>query len=194
MCEYLYSMFISKLSSNICYSDRRMDKLNCGSLLLFCTFLPYKRGSRKLSHNVNCVYLTYYRDLWLSHLNKLLDITKFKSYYPLAERPACRKGSCPMDPVGLCQRFCLPFWVLHNMTNFYETCCERFVITFRHFNVHTVHYQTHQKRPKICIDCTTPLFYVLAPTCFGSSLPSSGSLLDPPDLLEIQIGWVGAST
>jgi hypothetical protein len=25
---------------------------------------------------------------------------------------------------------------------------------------------------------------VLAPTCFGSSLPSSGSLLDPPELLE----------
>jgi hypothetical protein len=27
-------------------------------------------------------------------------------------------------------------------------------------------------------------FYVLAPTCFGSSLPSSGSLLDPSELLE----------
>jgi hypothetical protein len=27
-------------------------------------------------------------------------------------------------------------------------------------------------------------FYVLAPTCFGSSLPSSGSLSDPPELLE----------
>jgi hypothetical protein len=31
-------------------------------------------------------------------------------------------------------------------------------------------------------------FYALAPfkffTCFGSSLPSSGSLLDPPELLE----------
>jgi hypothetical protein len=25
-------------------------------------------------------------------------------------------------------------------------------------------------------------FYVLAPTCFGSNLPSSGSLLDPPEL------------
>jgi hypothetical protein len=40
------------------------------------------------------------------------------------------------------------------------------------------------------IDCTTRLFYVLAPTCFGSSLPSSGSLLDTPELLEIQTGWV----
>jgi hypothetical protein len=35
--------------------------------------------------------------------------------------------------------------------------------------------------------CTTPLFYVLAPTCFGSSLPSPGSFLDPSELLEVQI-------
>jgi hypothetical protein len=38
--------------------------------------------------------------------------------------------------------------------------------------------------------CTTPLFYILAPTYFGSSLPSSGSFLDPSELLEIQIEWV----
>jgi hypothetical protein len=37
---------------------------------------------------------------------------------------------------------------------------------------------------------TTPLFYILAPTCFGSSLPSSGSFLDQSELLEIQIEWV----
>jgi hypothetical protein len=30
----------------------------------------------------------------------------------------------------------------------------------------------------------------LAPTCFSSSLPSSGRFLDPPELLEIQIEWV----
>jgi hypothetical protein len=36
---------------------------------------------------------------------------------------------------------------------------------------------------------TTPLFYVLAPTCFGSSLPSSGNYLDPSELPEIQIEW-----
>jgi hypothetical protein len=35
--------------------------------------------------------------------------------------------------------------------------------------------------------CTTSLFYILAPTCFGSSLPSSGSFLDTSELLEIQI-------
>jgi hypothetical protein len=38
--------------------------------------------------------------------------------------------------------------------------------------------------------CTTPLFYILAHTCFSSSLPSSGSFLDPSELLEIQIEWV----
>jgi hypothetical protein len=38
--------------------------------------------------------------------------------------------------------------------------------------------------------CSTPLFYILAPTCFDSSLPSSGSFLDPSELLEIQIEWV----
>jgi hypothetical protein len=38
--------------------------------------------------------------------------------------------------------------------------------------------------------CTTPLFYILAPTFFGSSLPSSGSFLDPNELHELQIEWV----
>jgi hypothetical protein len=38
--------------------------------------------------------------------------------------------------------------------------------------------------------CTTSLFYILAPTCFGSSLPYSGSFLDPSELPEIQIKWV----
>jgi hypothetical protein len=37
---------------------------------------------------------------------------------------------------------------------------------------------------------TTPLFYIPAPTCFGSSLPPAGSFLDPSELLEIQIDWV----
>jgi hypothetical protein len=41
-----------------------------------------------------------------------------------------------------------------------------------------------------CTDCTTPVFHILAPTCFGSSLPSLGSLLDPSELLQIQIEWV----
>jgi hypothetical protein len=35
--------------------------------------------------------------------------------------------------------------------------------------------------------CNIPLLYILAPTCFGSSLPSSGSFFNPSELLEIQI-------
>jgi hypothetical protein len=38
--------------------------------------------------------------------------------------------------------------------------------------------------------CANPLFCILVPTCFGSTLPSSGSFLDPSELLEIQIEWV----
>jgi hypothetical protein len=38
--------------------------------------------------------------------------------------------------------------------------------------------------------CTTPLFSMLAPTCFSSSLPSLRSFLDYSELLEIHIEWV----
>jgi hypothetical protein len=38
--------------------------------------------------------------------------------------------------------------------------------------------------------CTNSLFYILAPTCFSSSLPSSGSFLYPSELLQIQIEYV----
>jgi hypothetical protein len=37
------------------------------------------------------------------------------------------------------------------------------------------------------LNCIIPLFNILAPTCFGISLPSSGSFLDPSELHEIQI-------
>jgi hypothetical protein len=33
----------------------------------------------------------------------------------------------------------------------------------------------------------TPLFNIEAPTCVGTSLPSSGSFLDPSELFEMQI-------
>jgi hypothetical protein len=46
-----------------------------------------------------------------------------------------------------------------------------------------------RKKPTLCTDCTTALFYLLAPKYFGSSLPSSGSFLDPPELLELQFEW-----
>jgi hypothetical protein len=48
-----------------------------------------------------------------------------------------------------------------------------------------------RKNQQYALICTTPLFfYVLGPTCFGSDLPSSGSVVDPFELLEIQIEWV----
>jgi hypothetical protein len=46
------------------------------------------------------------------------------------------------------------------------------------------------KNQQYALICTSPLFYVLAPTCFGRSLPSSGSILDSSELLEIQIEWI----
>jgi hypothetical protein len=46
-----------------------------------------------------------------------------------------------------------------------------------------------RKTQQYALIFTTPLFYVLAPTCFGSNLPSSGSVLDPSELLEIQSEW-----
>jgi hypothetical protein len=36
------------------------------------------------------------------------------------------------------------------------------------------------------LDYITSLFNTQAPTCFGGSLPSSGSFLDPCELLEMQ--------
>jgi hypothetical protein len=47
------------------------------------------------------------------------------------------------------------------------------------------------------LNCITPLLNILAPTCFGSSLPSSGSFLDPSKLLDddrLLPKHVGAST
>jgi hypothetical protein len=38
--------------------------------------------------------------------------------------------------------------------------------------------------------CTTALFYMLAPTCFGSSLPSSGSSWIHLSYVKIQIDTV----
>jgi hypothetical protein len=38
--------------------------------------------------------------------------------------------------------------------------------------------------------CTTALFYILAPTCFGSSFPSSGSFWIRLSYMKIQIDSV----
>jgi hypothetical protein len=49
----------------------------------------------------------------------------------------------------------------------------------------------HSRNNQYCaLICTTPLFCILAPTCFGSSLPSSWSFLDPSELLKIKIEQV----
>jgi hypothetical protein len=54
------------------------------------------------------------------------------------------------------------------------------------FNVHTVHIRRIRRKNQqyALIVPSFIYFYVLAPKYFGSSLPSSGSLLDPPELLE----------
>jgi hypothetical protein len=57
-------------------------------------------------------------------------------------------------------------------------------------NVRTVHIRRSRNNQHYALICTTPLFYILAPTYFGGCLPSSGSFLDPSELLEIQIKWV----
>jgi hypothetical protein len=44
-----------------------------------------------------------------------------------------------------------------------------------------------KKQQTHVLNYTTPLFCVLAPTCFGCKVPSSGSLLDPSELHEIQV-------
>jgi hypothetical protein len=49
---------------------------------------------------------------------------------------------------------------------------------------------TIRKSQQYSLICTIPLFYVLDPTCFAGSLPSSGSILGPFELLEIQIELV----
>jgi hypothetical protein len=86
--------------------------------------------------------------------------------------------------------FSIKISVTENSIHTFLTLLCVFELSYTQFNAHTVHYQTYWKKLTICTDFNTHLFYVLAPTCFGSSLPSSGSLLDPPELLEIQIGWV----
>jgi hypothetical protein len=51
-------------------------------------------------------------------------------------------------------------------------------------------YRPQNSNQHFALICNTPLFYILVSTCFGSSLPSSGSFLEPSELLKIQIEWV----
>jgi hypothetical protein len=47
--------------------------------------------------------------------------------------------------------------------------------------------QRSRNDQQYALTCTTPLLYVLAPTCFCSSL---GSILDPSELVVLQDQWV----
>jgi hypothetical protein len=55
-----------------------------------------------------------------------------------------------------------------------------------------ISFRSIRRNQQHALICTTRLLYVhvLAPTCFGSGPSSSGSFLDPSELLQIQIGWV----
>jgi hypothetical protein len=57
----------------------------------------------------------------------------------------------------------------------------------RHEKIDTVSDVTHptcsRNNQHYALICTTPLFYILAATCFSSSLPSSRSFLDPSELV-----------
>jgi hypothetical protein len=72
----------------------------------------------------------------------------------------------------------------------FATYFTKYELVYWLFHVRTVHIRRSRNNQQYALICTTPLFYILAPTCFGSSLPSSVSFLDPSELLEIQIGWV----
>jgi hypothetical protein len=52
--------------------------------------------------------------------------------------------------------------------------------------MNTVSRNSNRNNQHYALICITPLFYILAPICFGSSLPSSGSFLDPSELLDIR--------
>jgi hypothetical protein len=55
--------------------------------------------------------------------------------------------------------------------------------------MHVEHFEFSRNNQHNALICTTPLFYILAPTCFGSSMALPGSFLDRSQLLEIQIEW-----
>jgi hypothetical protein len=78
----------------------------------------------------------------------------------------------PSGSVKACNGIALPYWCGTNSLVF-TLCVIRRITKFQ----------------QCALICTILIFHVLAPKCFGSSLPSSGSFLDPPKLLEIQVEW-----
>jgi hypothetical protein len=92
------------------------------------------------------------------------------AFHYVFEKPRVLQMQCIyLCNLRLCSRL-MHLYKLNNDTSFLGTRIRR--------------YQQY------ALTCTTPLFYVLAPSCFGSSLPASGSFLYRSELPEIQIGQV----
>jgi hypothetical protein len=56
------------------------------------------------------------------------------------------------------------------------------VVKYTTYSIKKHVYEHSRNNKHHALICTTPLIYILAPTCFGSSLPSSGSFLDASEL------------
>jgi hypothetical protein len=102
-------------------------------------------------------------------------------------------------------RFSVPSAIrIHHLTSTTVTRCDNFETTLLKIRtnlfVENVNYFSlmfipciirHIRNYQQCVlICNTPLLYVPAPTCFGSSMPSLGSIWDRSELLENQIEWV----
>jgi hypothetical protein len=76
----------------------------------------------------------------------------------------------------------------HLSSCFFGFICNKFIMFTFMFVPCIIRRSTNNQH--YALICTTSLFYILAPTCFGSSLPSSERFLDPSELPEIQIECV----
>jgi hypothetical protein len=111
----------------------------------------------------------------------------------------------PNGPVQTCNGIALHLlYILHHIKIKRPSCCFALKIFYGLiFNI-GVRWERHNKglmfvpgiigrsrnNQHYAMMFSIPLLCILAPTCFGRSLPSSGSFLDPSELLEIQIEWV----
>jgi hypothetical protein len=52
------------------------------------------------------------------------------------------------------------------------------------FGSYNVHYRIYKDRPTNALSCTFLLLFTMAATCFGKTMPSSGSDWVPAELLQ----------